>query len=106
MDFTIREAKVEDAPTLAQAEREIVQSPGFLVSRPHELPDEKFVAKINELESAENSKYLVAEQNGEIIGHAVFDPLHLDAIRHVVHLTLAVHPGWQGRAWGKRCSAS
>jgi ribosomal protein S18 acetylase RimI-like enzyme len=36
-----------------------------------------------------------------IIGHAMFDPLHLEAIRHVVHLTLAVHPGWQGQGVGK-----
>jgi len=99
--FTIRQARVEDAPFLAQAERQIAETPGFLVSRPHELKDEKFAAKIAELAAAENGCYLVAEQDGEIIGHAMFDPLHLAAIKHVVHLTLAVHAGWQGKGVGK-----
>jgi putative acetyltransferase len=101
LDYKIRQARIEDAPLLAQAEREIAKEPGFLVSRPHELKDEKFAAKIAELATSENGRYLVAEKDGGLIGHAMFDPLHLDAIRHVVHLTLAVHPGWQGKGVGK-----
>lgn len=101
LGFTIREARTEDAPTLALAERDIAKEPGFLASRPHELTDEKFVAKIAELSSTDNGRYLVAEKAGQIIGHAIFDPLRLEAIRHVVHLTLAVHPGWQGKGVGR-----
>lgn len=99
--FTIRKARIEDAPTLAQADREIARTPGLLVSQPSELTDVKFAAKIAELATAENGRYLVAEKNGEVVGHAVFDPLSLESTRHVVHLTLAVHPGWQGKGVGE-----
>lgn len=101
VDCKIRQARLEDAAVLAQAERDIAQTPGFLVSRPHELMDDKFASKITQLATAENGLYLVAEKDWEIIGHAMLDPLPLEAIRHVVHLTLAVHPGWQGRGVGK-----
>jgi RimJ/RimL family protein N-acetyltransferase len=98
--FTIRQARVEDAPLLAAAERDIAATPGALASRPHELRDETFAAKIAELAAADNGRFLVAEADGELIGHAMFDPLRLDATRHVVQLTLAVHPGWQRQGIG------
>lgn len=98
--FTIRQARVSDAPALAAAERAIAATPGALASRPHELRDENFAAKIAELAAADNGRYLVAATDDEPIGHAVFDPLRLDATRHVVHLTLAVHPGWQRQGVG------
>ena len=44
--FSIRKARIEDAPILAEAEREIARQPGLLVSQPHELPDERFTKKI------------------------------------------------------------
>jgi putative acetyltransferase len=31
----------------------------------------------------------------------MLDPLPLAAVRHVVHLTLVAHPGWQGRGVGR-----
>ena len=94
-ELTIRPARVADAPILAQAEREIAAIPGFLVSQPAELTDERFAQKIAALEGADNGRYLVAATAGEIVGHGVLDPLPLAAVRHVVHLTLAVHPGWR-----------
>jgi ribosomal protein S18 acetylase RimI-like enzyme len=97
----IRDARVEDASVLASAEREIAKTPGFLVSRPLELKDEAFAEKIAELSTADNGKYLVAELEGKIAGHAMLDPLKLAAIRHVVHLTIAVHPRWQRKGIGK-----
>ena len=97
----LRDARVDDAPTLAAAEREIAGTPGLLVSRPAELRDDAFATRIAELANADNGKYLVAEVDGRIVGHAMLDPLRLSAIRHVVHLTIAVHPGWQGRGIGK-----
>lgn len=97
----IRDARVDDASTLAGAEREIAKTPGFLASQPHELKDEAFAQKIAELSASDNGKYLVAEAEGKIVGHAMLDPLKLSATRHVVHLTLAVHPGWQGKGIGK-----
>lgn len=99
--ITIRPARVEDAPLLARAEREIAATPGFLVSLPAELTDERFAQKIAALASADNGRYLVAEADGQVVAHGMLDPLPLAAVRHVVHLTLAVHPGWQGRGVGR-----
>lgn len=100
-DVTIRAARVEDAPVLAQAERTIAATPGLLVSQPAELTDERCAQKIAVLEGADNGRFLVAEAAGEIVGHGMLDPLSLAAVRHVVHLTLVVHPGWQGRGVGR-----
>jgi putative acetyltransferase len=99
--LTIRPARTEDAPILAQAERTIAATPGFLVSQPAELSDERFAQKISALAQADNGCYLVAESAGRIVGHGMLDPLPLAAIRHVVHLTLVAHPGWQGMGVGQ-----
>lgn len=101
MTVTIRAARVADAPLLAAAERAIAATPGLLVSLPAELTDERFAQKIAALDGADNGRYLVAEAAGELVGHGLLDPLPLAAVRHVVHLTLAVHPGWQGRGVGR-----
>lgn len=97
----IRVARVEDAPVLAAAERAIAVVPGQLVSRPEELSDERFAQKIAALAASDNGRYLVAERDGAIVGHALLDPLPLAAVRHVVHLTIAVHVGAQGRGVGR-----
>jgi putative acetyltransferase len=102
----MRPARVADAAVLAEAERAIAATPGLLVSQPAELTDEKFAQKIAALDGADNGRYLVAESAGQIVGHGLLDPLPLAAVRHVVHLTLAVHPGWQGRGVGRALLAS
>ncbi|HEY3354050.1 MAG TPA: GNAT family N-acetyltransferase [Polyangia bacterium] len=98
---TIRPARVADAPVLAAAERAIAQTPGFLISQPHELLDADFAQKIAALAGTDNGRYLVAESDGAVVGHAMLDPMARAAVRHVVHLTIAVHPGWQGRGVGR-----
>src|SRR6185312_15895668 len=105
-ELTMRPARVADAAVLAEAERAIAATPGLLVSQPAELTDEKFAQKIAALDGADNGRYLVAESAGQIVGHGLLDPLPLAAVRHVVHLTLAVHPGWQGRGVGRALLAS
>lgn len=97
----IREAKVSDAPLLLAAEQEITKVPGQLVSRPHELKLENYESKIQFLNELGNGKYLVLEENGAIVAHAYLDPLHLEAIKHVVHLSIAVHPGHQRKGYGQ-----
>lgn len=99
--LTIRAARIEDAPLLAQAERVIAAKPGFLASQPTELTDERFEKKIRSLSRADNGCYLVAETAGQIVGHGMLDPLPLAALRHVVHLTLVVYLGWQGKGVGR-----
>ena len=99
--LAIRPARLADAPALAAAERAIAAAPGLLVSRPDELTDQRFAEKIAALERADNGRYLVAESGGALAGHGMLDPLPLAAVRHVVHLTLAVHPGFQRRGVGR-----
>lgn len=99
--LTIRPARLEDAPVLAHAERTIAATPGLLASQPAELTDERFAQKIAALAGADNGCYLVAESAGQLVGHGMLDPLPLAATRHVVHLTLAAHPGWQGVGVGR-----
>lgn len=99
MALTLRPARPADAATLADAEREVARVPGRLVSRPHELRMEAFEAKIGAL--AERGRYVVAEQEGRIVGHALLDPLGLEAIAHVFRLTIVVHPGNERRGIGR-----
>src|SRR5689334_12969085 len=104
--LTIRPARLEDAPVLAQAERTIAATPGLLASQPAELTDERFAQKIAALSRADNGHFLVAEADGQIVGHGMLDPLPLAAVRHVVHLTLVAHVGWQGMGVGRELLSS
>jgi len=99
--ITIRLAQLADANVLARAERAITATPGFLVSTPAECTEERFAQKIAALAIADNGRYFVAESAGQIVGHGLLDPLPLQAVRHVVHLTLAIHRGWQRRGIGR-----
>lgn len=97
----IREAKVSDAPALLAAEMMITQTPGQLVSRPHELKLENFELKIRTLNEGKRGIYLVAEKDGQVVAHSYLEPLHMDAIKHVSHLMIAVHEGSQGQGIGE-----
>jgi ribosomal protein S18 acetylase RimI-like enzyme len=100
-ESVIRDARAEDAIVLAAAEREIAKIPGRLASRPHELKDEAFLAKVDALARSESGIYVVLESNGNIVGHALLDPLRLEVTAHVVVLTIAIHEGQQGKGFGK-----
>ena len=99
--LTIRDARVEDAPVVAAAERVIARVPGLLASRPHELKDDAFRDKISNLVTSESGKYVVIEIDGTIAGHALLDPLKLEVTAHVVDLTIVIHDGHQGKGLGK-----
>jgi RimJ/RimL family protein N-acetyltransferase len=96
--MVIRKARIEDAVILVAAERETAQAPGQLVSRPYEITREALERKITEL--ADNGRYIVAEQDGKIVGHALLDPMPLEAISHVFRLTIVVHPGYLSQGIG------
>lgn len=87
---------------LAAAERAIARTPGLLASRPEELQDEDFKQKILLLSQSETGLFVVAEQDGTLVGHAILDPLKLAVTAHVVVLTIAVHAGYQGRGVGRK----
>jgi RimJ/RimL family protein N-acetyltransferase len=94
----IRKAEIEDAASLVAAEQETAQTPGLLVSRPHELTRAAFEHKILDLAAA--GRYVVAENDRKIVGHALLDPMGLQAIAHVFRLTIIVHPGYLGEGIG------
>lgn len=97
-NLTIREARIEDAAVLVAAEQATAETPGLLVSRPSELILENFEKKIVDL--AKLGRYIVAEKDGKIVGHARLDPMPLEAISHVLRLTIVVHPGFLGQGIG------
>ena len=97
--ITVRPARVEDAPILCAAEQEIGRTPGFLVSQPDELSPGAFASLIATLTDGSGC-YVVAEDDGRIVGHALLRPMELRAISHVFRLTIAVHHGHSGRGIG------
>lgn len=99
--LSIRRAEVADAPLLASAEREIARVPGLLASRPEEIDDDAVRRMIVALNEGGRGNYLVAEEGGEIVGHALLDSLTLAVTSHVVRLTIAVNVGAQGRGVGR-----
>ena len=94
----IRTATQADATTIWQAEVETAGLPGHLVSRPNELKLESFEVKIRELASC--GRFVVAEEGEVLRGHALLEPMPLDAVRHVSRLTVVVHPGQTGQGVG------
>lgn len=95
----IRSARAEDAPILCAAEQSIARTPGRLISRPEELRPEAFSSLIKKLSNGAGV-YLVAEENGGCIGHALLNPMELISLAHVYRLTIVVHPGHSGKGIG------
>ena len=98
---SIRMARPEDAPVLARAERSIAEQPGFLASRPDEIKDDDLRQKIVALNDHGGGVFLVAEEDGEIVGHGLLQRYKLAVTAHIAELTLAVHRGHQDRGIGK-----
>jgi len=99
LNSIIRDARIEDAAILVATERATAETPGLLVSRPSELILESFEKKIADLSKL--GRYVVAEKDGNIVGHALLDPMPLEAISHVFRLTIVVHPGFQSLGIGE-----
>jgi RimJ/RimL family protein N-acetyltransferase len=102
LKVAIRQAKEKDATALIDAEKQITLEPGHMVHHPHEISAASFQDKIVHLSDHPRGVYLVAEMDGEIVGHAILDPLKLQAIQHVAHITTTVHLGHQGHGVGQK----
>lgn len=98
MNITIRKAELQDALCIVEAEREIAQEPGHFCSQPSELNEKAVIQTIQDSQSI----YLVAEHEGEIIGHAFLESYTLQSLRHIADLNIAVHLGWQNKGIGRR----
>jgi putative acetyltransferase len=95
----IRLAEPADAEAIAAAEALTAQTPGLLVGRPGEIPLQAYRDKIARL--AQGGRYIVAEGDGTVIGHAMLDPMPMRANAHVFLLTIVVHPDHTGRGVGE-----
>jgi tRNA (Thr-GGU) A37 N-methylase/ribosomal protein S18 acetylase RimI-like enzyme len=104
--LNIREASLLDAKILCDAEKEVARQFGHLVSLPEELKLENFEKRISEVNENGLGRYLVAETNGLIVGHAQLDPMGLKAISHVVRLTMCVHKGCENKRIGSHLLAN
>jgi RimJ/RimL family protein N-acetyltransferase len=98
LNLIIRDACIEDAAILLAAEKETARTPGLLVSRPHELTRAAFEQKIDDLNAS--GRYIVAENDGKVVGHALLNPMPLEAIFHVFRLTIVVHPDYLDKGIG------
>ena len=97
-NLVIRHAQLTDAAQLCNAERETAKTPGLLVSRPSEFNTAAFERKILALK--DDGLYLVVEWNDQIVGHALLEPMGLEALEHVMSLTIVVHPDYVGQGIG------
>jgi putative acetyltransferase len=95
----VRTAEIGDAPILCNAEKAVAITPGKLISWPEELVESAFAEKIEFLK--QSGRYLVAELNSKIVGHALLEPMApLKAMEHVFTLTIVVHNGYLGQGVG------
>lgn len=94
----IRTATPCDAEAIAAAEEETRQAPGLLVGWPGEIPVEAYRTKIAKL--AADGRYIVMEENGAPVGHALLEPMPMRANAHVFTLTIVVHPSHVERGIG------
>ncbi|HEX7370788.1 MAG TPA: GNAT family N-acetyltransferase [Rhodanobacteraceae bacterium] len=94
----IRLATPADADALWSAEEATRQTPGLLVCWPGEIPVDAFREKIEKL--ATTGHYIMAEQDGALVGHALLEPMPTQATRHVFLLTIVVHPGHLEQGFG------
>ena len=100
----LRDARVADATRLCAAERSTAAAAaGRLIAEPEELLVASFQKRIAFMAEGAGGrgKYLVAEVDGRMVGHASLMPLPRKNIAHVVTLDICVHPGQSRRGYGR-----
>lgn len=96
----IRQAQIQDAEQIAEAEAKVAATPGLLVGKPHEIPLTAYQGLIVELQNT--GLYVVAEQQGQMVGHLLLDPMGMQRLAHILRLSIVVHPNHQGQGLGKQ----
>ncbi len=97
----IRNANPDDALTISQGEYEAAGIPGLMNALPGEVPESAFLDKIKSLSNEQRGLYIVVEDNGDVVGHLLLDPMPLSSNSHICTLTIVVYPAWQGRGIGR-----
>lgn len=95
----IRQADKDDAESISENERATVVTPGLLVGRKDEIPLSAYINKIQILSN--RGRYIVAEREVIVVGHAFLDPMMMAANSHVFQLTIVVHPQYTGGGIGR-----
>jgi RimJ/RimL family protein N-acetyltransferase len=97
----IRDATVADADALCRAERDVAAHyPGLLVSLPDELVPSAFRERIVNATNGVG-KYLVAEVDGQTVGHASLWPMGLRQNSHVMRLHICVRTEHWHQGYGR-----
>jgi putative acetyltransferase len=97
----IRPATENDAEAIAAAEQQTAAAQeGLLASRPHEISADAVRSKI--VSMRDNGLFIVLEEKGEVLGHLLLERMDLESTRHVVRLTIVVHPGYTGKGHGRQ----
>ena len=97
----LRDARLEDATLLCEAERAVViQFDGLLVSEPDEIVESNFAERIASV-SEDRGKYLVIEVDEAIVAHACLWPMGLRKVSHVLRLDMCIHVGHWRQGYGE-----
>jgi ribosomal protein S18 acetylase RimI-like enzyme len=98
--MTSRPSTPTDHSSLVALHRAVAQDPNGIARTPNEITDD-YIASLLAIKPP-NGLQLVVEHEGELIGeiHAAKYGLHI--FDHILtHLTIVVHPNWQGKGIGK-----
>ncbi|TAE21487.1 MAG: N-acetyltransferase [Cytophagales bacterium] len=99
--MTIRPATPADHAQLLALHRAVAQDPNGIARTPDEITDE-YVASLLTIQPPNGLQLVIQNEAGELIGeiHAAKYGLHI--FDHILtHLTIMVHPDWQGKGVGK-----
>lgn len=96
MNMIIRRAQIKDAAEIVKAEKEIAKEPGYFCSLPSELIEENVRSTID----SRRAIYLVAESEGQLVGHAFLEAFPLHNLKHVAQLTIGIHKNHQDKGIG------
>lgn len=97
----IRAGRVADAAAAARIARSVSTVPGLLVARPSELPA-AYERRLIALAQARNGVYVVAEDDGKLVGFASLRPMDLRATAHVFRLSIVLALTHVGRGIGRK----
>ena len=99
---TIREALEKDAPVLIEYNNRISMETDFLTfgSGEFELSENEEIEFLRKCRMAENSIYLVASTDGELIGTLIFEGGKRSRTRHTGELSMSVSKKFQRKGVG------
>jgi RimJ/RimL family protein N-acetyltransferase len=105
MTITIREARPDDAGQMIRLIKEVVAEPDInipLTPDEFDIGVEEEVEIIEEYARSDNSIFLVAEDNGSIVGLLNLKGGHRRANRHATTLGMSIHRDYRNQGLGTR----